>query len=171
MSQAQLDFILQSFSLNIDGYGQGGSGEKFSAPKIKKHMEKYRGGGMIAPRAHALGYEEFECEFDLTSINPQVIKQSAFLTRKGVPFSVRGFLDGDQNATHSLYLYMRGEVSENDFGAWEAGKKTTMKVKVALDALNLTIDGEKIFDIDIEAGVDTWDGADVAEIVASAIGA
>ena len=166
----QLDFILQAFSLNIDGYGQGGSGEKFSAPKIKKHMEKYRGGGMIAPRAHALGYDEFEAELDLTSINPQVIKQSAFLTKKGVSFSVRGFLDGDQNTTHSLYLYMRGEVSENDFGAWEAGKKTTMKVKIALDALNLTIDGAVVFDIDIENGVDTWDGTDIAATIKAAIG-
>ena len=55
MAQAQLDYILQSFSLNIDGYGMAGSGEKCTLPKIKKHMEKFRGGGMVAPRQHALG--------------------------------------------------------------------------------------------------------------------
>jgi P2 family phage contractile tail tube protein len=170
MSQAQLDYILQSFSLNIDGYGQAGSGEKCTLPKIKKHIEKYRGGGMIAPRHHALGYDEFEFECDLTSVNPQVIGQSGLLVSKGVAFSVRAFLDGDQNATHSLYMYMRGEVIENDFGAWEAGKKTTMKVKFGLDALNLTVDGAPIFDIDIENGVNTWNGKDVAALISAAIG-
>ncbi|MGD0642501.1 MAG: phage major tail tube protein [Roseiarcus sp.] len=170
MSQAQLDYILQSFTLAIAGYGMAGSGEKFKAPKIKKHMEKYRGGGMVAPRQHALGYDEFEAECELSAINPQVISQSGFLVSKGVSFSVRGFLDGDQNATHSLYLYMRGEVIENDFGEWEAGKKATMKLKFALDALNLTIDGASIFDIDIENGVNTWNGTDVAALITAAIG-
>jgi hypothetical protein len=170
MAQAQLDYILQSFSLNIDGFGMAGSGEKLTLPKIKKHMEKYRGGGMVAPRQHALGYDEFEFEFELSAINPQVISQSGFLIKKGVAFSVRAFLDGDQNSTHSLYMYMRGEVMENDFGAWEAGKKATMKGKAALDALNLTVDGASIFDIDIENGVNTWNGTDVAAMIIDAIG-
>ncbi|MGD0564557.1 MAG: phage major tail tube protein [Roseiarcus sp.] len=170
MAQNQLDFILQSFSINIDGFGMAGSGEKCTLPKIKKHMEKYRGGGMVAPRQHALGYDEFEFECSLSAVNPQVIAQSAFLVSTGVAFSVRAFLDGDNNTTHSLYMYMRGEVIENDFGEWEAGKKAMMKIKIALDALNLTIDGASIFDIDIENGVDTWNGTDVAAMISGAIG-
>ncbi len=170
MASNQLDFILQSFSINIDGFGMAGSGEKCTLPKIKKHMEKYRGGGMVAPRQHALGYDEFEFDCSLSAVNPQVIAQSAFLVSKGISFSVRAFLDGDNNTTHSLYMYMRGEVVENDFGEWEAGKKAMMKIKIALDALNLTIDGVSIFDIDIEAGVDTWNGTDVAAMISGAIG-
>lgn len=166
----QLDFILQSFTININGFGMAGSGEKCKLPKIKKKMEKYRGGGMVAPRQHALGYEEFEFDCDLSAVNPQVIAQSAFLVSKGVSFSVRAFLDGDQNTTHSLYMYMRGEAIENDFGEWEAGKKSMMKIKFALDALNLTVDGASIFDIDIENGVNTWNGTDVASMITAAIG-
>ncbi len=170
MASNQLDYILQGFSLAIDGYGMAGSGEKCSLPKIKKHIEKYRGGGMVAPRHYALGYDEFEFDCSLSAVNPQVIAQSAFLTAKGVTFSVRAFLDGDNATTHSLYLYMRGEVIENDFGEWEAGKKAMMKLKIGLDALNLTVDGASIFDIDIENGVNTWNGTDVAAMIASAIG-
>lgn len=170
MAIPQLDYILQSFTINVDGFGMLGSGEKCKLPKIKKKTEKYRGGGMLAPRQHVLGFEEFEFECDLSAVFPNVIAQSAFLTAKGISFSVRAFLDGDQNATHSLYLYMRGEVIENDFGEWEAGKKSMMKVKVTLDALNLTIDGVEIFDIDLENGVNTWNGTDVAALVTAAIG-
>lgn len=171
MATGQLDYILQQFVVSIDGFGKAGSGEKCMLPKIKKKMESYRGGGMIAPRRHALGYDEFTFECDLTAVDPQVIKQSGMLTAKSVTFSVKAFLDGDQNATHSLYMYMRGEVEENDFGSWEAGKKTTMKVKVALTALNLTIDGASIFDLDIEAGTNSFGGTDIAALIAAAIAA
>jgi len=170
MGTNQLDFILQNFTISINGFGQGGAGEKCSLPKIKKHLEKYRGGGMIAPRQHALGYDEFEFSCSLSSINPQVIAQSGLLVVKGVPFSVRSFLDGDNGTTHSLYLYMRGECVEQDFGEWEAGKKAMMKLKFALDALTLTIDSATVFEIDIEAGVNTFNGTDIAALVAAAIG-
>ena len=132
-------------------------------------MEKYRGGGMLAERHHALGYEAFEFEFDMTSVDPQVIKQSAFLTKKGLQFSVRGYLDGDNNANHTAYLAMRGEVMENDFGEWEAGKKTTMKVKVALDALKLVMDGDTLFEIDIEHDGLAFAGVDIAATILAAI--
>jgi len=170
MATNQLDYILQNFSISIDGVGKAGSGEKCKLPKIKKHIEKYRGGGMVAPRQYALGYDEFEFECTLTAIDPQVIAQSGLLVSKGVSFSVRAYLDGDNNTTHSFYLYMRGEAIENDFGEWEAGKKATMTVKIALDACNLTVDGAPIFDIDIENGVNTFNGTDVAAMINAAIG-
>jgi uncharacterized protein len=169
-SALQLDYILQNFSLSINGYGQAGAGEKVRLPKIKKHLEKYRGGGMIAPRQHALGYEEFEFEADLSSVNPQVISQSGLLVSTDIPFSVRALLDGDGGASHTLYLNMSGECVEQDFGEWEAGKKAMLKVKFALNSLKLIIDGATIFDIDIQNQVDTFGSSDIGSIISAAIG-
>lgn len=167
---AQLDYILQQFIFSIDGFGKAGTGETCKLPKITKAVETYRGGGMVAPRQHALGYKELEFECELTSVDPQVIGQSGLLVSKGLPFSVMGYLDGDNNASHTVYAYMRGEVIENDFGTWEAGKKSKMTIKCALAAASLTIDGTTIFDIDIENGVNTFNGTDVAAMVSAAIG-
>lgn len=166
----QLDYILQQFIVSIDGYGKAGTGEQCTLPKISKKTEEYRGGGMIAPRQHTLGYQKFEFECSLTSVDPQVIGQSGLFVSKAVSFSVMGYLDGDNNASHTAYVYMRGEVIENDFGQWEAGKKTTLKIKVALDACSMTIDGTEIFDIDIMNGVNDFGGTDVASLVSAAIG-
>ncbi len=166
----QLDYILQNFVLSIDGYGKAGTGETCKPPKITKNVETYRGGGMVAPRQHALGYKEFEFSAELTSIDPQVIGQSGLLVSKGVSFSVMAYLDGDNNASHTAYVYMRGEVVENDFGSWEAGKKSKMSIKVALAACSMTIDGTQIFDVDVENGVNVFQGQDVAAIIRTAIG-
>ncbi len=166
----QLDFILQQAIVSIDGFGKAGTAETCTLPKIKKHLEKYRGGGMVAPRQHALGYEELEFGCELSAVDPQVIGQSGLLVSKGVPFSVMAYLDGDNGAAHTAYVYMRGEVVENDFGKWEAGKKATMSIKVALLACSMTIDGAVIFDIDIENGVNVFNGTDVAALVSAAIG-
>ena len=167
---AQLDYILQNFVVSIDGYGKAGTGETCKLPAIEKNVEAYRGGGMVAPRKHALGYKELTFSCDLTSVDPQVIGQSALLTRKGVGFSVMGYLDGDDNASHTVYVAMRGEAVKNDFGSWEAGKKSKMSVEFALDAVAMTIDGTTIFDIDIQNGVNAFSGTDVGAIVRAAIG-
>ena len=168
---SQLDHILQRFVVSVDGFGKAGSGEKCSLPKIKKKMESYRGGGMIASRKYALGYEEFSFELELSAVDPQVIKQSAFLIKKDVGFSVRGFLDGDGNAKHTVYLAMRGEVEENDFGSWEAGKKTVMKVKVALQSCKMVMDGETLFDIDVANDALNFAETDIGAVITAALGA
>lgn len=166
----QLDYILQQFVVSIDGFGKAGTGESCTLPKIRKKTESYRGGGMVAPRQHALGYEAFEFDVELSAVDPQVIGQSGLLVSKDVSFSVMGYLDGDNNASHTAYVYMRGEVVEHDFGKWQAGSKATMSLKVALAACSMTIDGTQIFDIDVTNGVNTFAGRDVAAIVRTAIG-
>ncbi|MBU3890099.1 phage major tail tube protein [Methylosinus sp. KRF6] len=167
----QLDYILQAFTVFADGYGKAGSGEKCNLPKIKKKTEEHRGGGMLAPRRIALGFEAFDFEADLASFDPQVLALVGLYTgAKGVAFGVRGYLDGDQNSEHTAILQMRGEVIECDPGAWEAGKKAMLKFKTALDALKLTIDGSVIWDIDIENGVYSVGGNDPYARVRAALG-
>lgn len=167
---AQLDLILQAFTVYVDGFGKAGSGEKCSLPKFKKKTEDFRGGGMLAARKVALGYEAFEFEFELSSFDPQVLEQSQLFLRKGVPFSVRGYLDGDQDRRHTAIILMRGECIENDPGSWEPGKKAMLKSKAALDAVKLMIDDKVIYDIDIQA--DKYDGAggDLTARIRAALG-
>lgn len=168
----QLDYILQAFTLYTDGYGKGGSGEKCSLPKLKKTTEKFRGGGMLAPRSVSLGYEAFEFSADLSAFDPQVLSLGRLYTSaKGVSFAVRGYMDGDQNSEHTSICQMRGEVTECDPGQWDAGKKTMLKFIVALEAVKLTIDGSVIWDIDIANGVYKVGGTDPYAQLRAALGA
>lgn len=167
---AQLDLILQAFTVYVDGFGKAGSGEKCQLPKWKKKTEDFRGGGMLAARKVALGYEAFEFEFELSAFDPQVLEQSQLFLKKGVPFSVRAYLDGDQDKQHTAIVQMRGECTENDPGTWEPGKKAMLKAKAALDAVKLTIDDKVIYDIDIQADKYNGAGGDLTARIRSALG-
>jgi hypothetical protein len=157
----QLDYILQAFTLYTDGFGKGGSGEKCTLPKLKKTTEKFRGGGMLASRTISLGFEAFEFSADLSAFDPQVLGLAGLYTgAKGVPFSVRAYMDGDQNTEHTAICQMRGEVTECDAGQWDAGKKAMLKFTAALEAVKLSIDGTIVWEIDIANGVYNVGGSD-----------
>ncbi len=168
---AQLDYVLQAFTSYVDGFGKAGSGEECSIPKLKKKVEDFRGGGMLAARKVALGYEAMEHDVSLSAFDPQVLsKGGLYLGNKSFSYSVRGYLDGDGNAEHTAICQMRGEVIELDPGAWQPGKKAVLKYKCALAAVKLTIDSAVVWDIDIENGVYAVGGSDPYARVRAALG-
>lgn len=160
MAQQQLDYILQAFNAYVDGVGKLGSAEQVTTPKIEKIMEKFRGGGMLGTRQIAMGLKELEWELTLTAYDPQVIRQGALFSKKSIPISTTGALDGDGGAKHTASLTCRGQFSQVDPGNWDAGKVAKLKVKAALDAVKLVIDGVTIYDIDVAANKFEFDGVD-----------
>lgn len=156
MANAQLDFVIQAFTVYVDGYGKAGTGEKCNLPKFKKKAEDFRGGGMLAARKVGLGYEAFEFEAEFSAFDPQILALGQ-LFNTGVSFSVEGYMTGDQDQEYKVVTQMRGEISELDPGTHEPGKKAMLKMKAALDAVKLVIADKVIYDIDIQAG--KYDGA------------
>ena len=168
---AQIDYVMQAFTVYVDGFGKAGSGEKAALPKLKKKMEKFRGGGMLAEREVAMGYEMFEHSCSLSAFDPQVLKKGGhFSGNKDFAYSLRGYLDGDQNAQHTLICQMRGEIKELDMGEWEGGKKAMLKYTCALVAVKLQIDSVTLWDIDIENGVYAVNGTDPYRAIGAALG-
>lgn len=161
---ATLDYVLQAMNSYVDGVGKLGSSESCSTPKIKKVMEKFRGGGMLGTRQIAMGYEAFEWGVSYSAYDPQVIRQVGLFSKKAITLSNTAVFDGDGGAQHAATLICRGQFVEVDPGSWEGGKKAVLKVTAALDALKLSIDNTVIYDIDVQAdryvigGVDeyTW---------------
>ena len=170
MANAQLDYVLQAFTIYIDGYGKAGSGEKCKLPPLKKKTEDFRGGGMLAARKVALGYEAPELELEFSSFDPQILAQSQLFTRMGVPLSIRSYLNGDQDREYTVIIQARGECMEIDAGTWEPGKKALLKAKFALDAYKLVIADKIIFDMDIQAGKYDGVNGDVGAKIRGALG-
>ena len=165
---ATLDFIMTSFVVTANGYGQAGAGEKCSTPQIKKVTEKFRGGGMLAAREIALGYEPFRFKADISSYDPQIIRLCG-LSQTGINWTVNGTLDGDANAKVASTLQMMGEMVDYNPGDWEPGKKAMTKVEIALTALKLTIGSTTVYDIDLIAGKMKIAGVDEMAAVNQAI--
>lgn len=156
---ATLAYIMQAFILTTNGYGQAGTGESCKTPKIQKITEKYRGGGMLAARKVALGYEPFEFDCDLSSYDPQVLGLCGF-SQQGISYAVNGYFDGDANQKISSSLQMMGEMTTSDPGEWQAGKKSMVKCHVDLTALKLTIGSTVVYDIDLIANTFKFAGVD-----------
>ena len=93
MAGTQLDYIVQQFSININGYGHAGDGEMCSLPKIKKKMEEFQGGGMLFPRKRAVGYQALDFSCDLSSFDPTVLGTCGLYgANQNLVFSVAGFI-------------------------------------------------------------------------------
>jgi uncharacterized protein len=168
---AQLDFILQSFSVYVDGFGHAGDGEECKPPVLKKKLESFRGGGMLADRKVALGFEAFTFSAKFSSSDPQLLsKGGLYVGNKSFGFSIRGYMDGDQNASHTSLIQMRGEVTKLDPGGWQAGKKAMLDFEAELLAVRWTIDAATVWDIDIENGLYAVGGTDPYAAVRAALG-
>jgi len=166
---ANFDYILQAMNSYVDGVGKLGATEKCATPKIEKVMEKFRGGGMLGTRQIAMGYKEFEWEVTFNAYDPQVIRQCGLFSKKAITLSNTAALDGDAGAKHAASLTCRGQFFQVDPGDWESGKKAMLKVRAALDALKLVVDGTTIYDIDLQADKYIIDGVDEYSWVANAL--
>lgn len=167
---AQLGYVLQSFQIYTDGFGKAGSGESCEIPTLEKQMEEFRGGGMRVGRQWALGYKAMTFKASLSAFDPQVMALGGLSAGgQAVPFSVRGQMDGDRNQKVGALIEMRGRVMKLDPGKWEAGKKATLSLEVALDMLRLTIASRVIWDIDIEHDVLTINGVDEMQAIRAAL--
>lgn len=165
----QLDYVLQAFNFYIDGVGKAGFAERVITPKITKTMERYRGGGMLAARNHAHGFDLFEFEADLNAFDPQAIRQGGLFSKKLVPISFTSAFDGDQDARHTGQFTCAGQFTQVDPGTWEAGKKAMLKLKGSLERLKLVIDGDTIYDIDVAANKYIIGGVDEYAWIRNAI--
>jgi P2 family phage contractile tail tube protein len=168
---AQLDYILQAFTIYIDGFGHAGGGEECKPPVLKKTTEKYRGGGMLAAREVSLGYESFTFGAKFSSTDPQILtKGGLFVGNKSFAFSVRAYLDGDANLQHTSIIQMRGEVTKLDAGSWQAGKKAMLDFEASLAFVKWTIDGAVVWNIDVENFVYAVGGTDPSANIRAALG-
>ena len=170
-AQVLLDYIVQAFTLYVDGFGKAGSGEKCSLPKIKKVTEKFRGGGMLAARNVAMGYDAFQISYSLSAFDPQVLsKGGLYVGNKTFSHSIRGYLDGDSNAQHTVVFQSSGEIAELDPGDWDAGKKAMLKATVDLISFTLSIDSAVVWDVDVANGKYNFGGTDPYAAISAALG-
>jgi len=171
MPGTQLDYVVQAFVWSINGFGYAGSGESCKLPPLSKKTEKFRGGGMLMERTIALGYNGMEMEVDLAEFDPNALSQGGlYLGNRTLTSSLRGYMDGDNNAQHTAIIQTTGEVTDLAAGTWKPGTLAKLKAKLALSAITLQIDGNTIWNIDAQNGVYQVGGTDQYAAVKAALG-
>ena len=151
--------ILKRFNLHLDGVGLAGAIEKLTLPVIAATFEDFRGGGMDSVIDIDMGLEKMESEFTLAGMVVSVLRKAGAIN-SGVPITIYGAYKRDGEPAKPVKASGRVIIKMADNGSWEPGQKNQTTVKVSWRSYILMVDGEEIYNIDLDKGTRFIDGID-----------
>jgi P2 family phage contractile tail tube protein len=134
--------------LFIDGFLYSGDVEQVDIPKLRWHIEEYRGGGMDVPVNVKLGHEKLEMSFDITCHDATVLGLYGLAQGQNKIFKFFGHLISYDGTEKGVQIELHGFICELDQGAVKPNSKTTAKVTVSADYMKHVIDNAVILEID-----------------------
>lgn len=168
--------VLKGFNLFIDTVGYAGVVEEVNLPKLDLKMDEIYNGGMDAPIDVEMGMSKLECDFTLSEYTPAVITAFGLrttATSQGggaqIPLTMRGALDGEQNAYVPVVVSVTGALKDLDMGGFKSGERAPLKCSMTLRYYKLTIDGADLVEIEVGNMVRKINGVDQLESMRSAL--
>lgn len=155
-----LHSIRKKFNLFVDGRGHAGNGEDFTPPKLALTTEAFRGGSMDAERDIAMGMEKMTASFTLTSFDRHVLSLFGVVQGGNVSLQVREVLEDSNGTLTGVIHFLRGMITELDFGTIKAGDKPALKVAVSLPYYKLVHGSTIVQEIDVDNMIHIVDGVD-----------
>ena len=151
---------MKRVNLFVSGLGLLGLVKNVKLPSVKTKKDVINGihvdSGLLEPM-------EFECE--LTDFNADMLKEAAKMSKAS--FKVKGnYLKNNTNAKFTATL---GGSLDVDVDSFEDGKEFAQKVKMYVNVYNLNLDGEEIYDIDLQNVIAKIGGKDIYEATRSAV--
>lgn len=163
--------VLKYFALFLDGTSYAGEVESVVLPKLKRKLEDFRAGGMLAPAKTDHGMEGLEVEVTAGGWMKEILKQFGNAKADGVAMRFTGALQSDDDGEwHAVEVHMRGRWEEVDMGSAKAGDKSEFKAKLAINYYRLVWDGEELIEIDLINLIAKFGGVDVYAEVRKALG-
>lgn len=153
-------------SLALEGVGYLGKVEELIPPKLTLLTEEHRAGGMDAPIEIDMGMEALTAEFSMSGLEPDVVGRFGGFTER---LTFRGAYQDNTGAVRAIRIQMSGRIKEVDMGSWKAGEKAAHKFMVAVQYLEIAIDGAQTVEIDVENMRRLINGVDQLEAQRNAI--
>ena len=151
---------MKRVNLFVSGLGLLGLVKNVKLPTVKTKKDVINGinvdSGLLEPM-------EFECE--LTDFNAAMLKEASKLSE--ATLKVKGeYLNNNTNAKFTATL---GGSLDVEMDSLEDGKEFAQKVKMYVNVYNLELDGETIYDIDLQNVIAKIGGKDIYEATRSAV--
>ena len=151
---------MKRVNLFVSGLGLLGLVKNVKLPTVKTKKDVINGinvdSGLLEPM-------EFECE--LTDFNAAMLKEASKLSE--ATLKVKGeHLNNNANAKFTATL---GGSLDVEMDSLEDGKEFAQKVKMYVNVYNLELDGETIYDIDLQNVIAKIGGKDIYEATRSAV--
>ncbi len=157
---------LKLSNLYNEGNSYLGQTGEVTLPKLGRKLENWRGGGMNGNIKWDAGLADDinEMTWKLGGIDKLILQQwgAASVSAFGLRFA-GSFQRDDTGETSAVEVVVRGRHEEIDLGNYKPGDDTETTVKTIWSYYKLTIDGEKIIEIDIPGGIEIVNGVDLQE--------
>lgn len=154
--------IIRNFNVFVDGVSYFGRATEGTLPQPKIQTAAHRGAGMDAPIGQDMGMEGMTSEVTFAEWDPVLLKHLGTQERLVYRPAARG--ENDVTAV-SYIATVGGLITAAETGGLGATSPATLKLMVDVRYYKLEVDGEEVWEIDIENGVRRVDGIDqLAEI-------
>ncbi len=160
---------LKNFNLFVNGLGYAGRVADLSLPKLTVKYDHFRGGGMDAPIPMDMGMDALTCGFTLAEYDQNVLTLFGLLDGSTVNLTLRGALDDGSGTAVPVIVNLEGKWQDMDFGSWQAGSISQLKVSVIATYYKLTLNSKDLIEIDVLNMVRKINGADQLTSLRNAI--
>lgn len=154
----------KKFELYVDGTRYAGEVPELTLPKIALKTVDHQGGAMLAPMDYIIGVEKIEMDWTYGGMALSAFNFGAPLHDANTLRYVGAYQD-DDGTSFRVEVFVRGRITEMDFGGRKPGENTVTKYKTICSYYRLEVDGGLLVEIDIPNNILFSDGVDrMAEI-------
>lgn len=141
---------LKNLNVFYEGESFIGQVQEVVLPSLTRKMEEYRGGGMNAPIKTDHGLEALSFEWTCGGFMDQVLKQFGVLQHNDIKLRFHGAYQRDDKAgVDAVEITVQGRHSAIDMGTAKAGDESPFKVTTEVSYLKITLNDERLVEIDI----------------------
>lgn len=155
---------IRNGNVYIDGTSYLGDVKEVQLPEIKQKMDEQKALGLYGTKKLPSGMESLESKIKWTSWLPEVIKKAAN-PHKQVNLTFYGnyeiFGAAGLEAEKPAKCIMRGTFENIPLGTSQPNQAMEVETAISVSYVKLVVDGEELFEIDIDNNIYIVDGEDL----------
>lgn len=149
--------VMRNVAAFVDGRNYAGQCSQVTLPELNIQTEEMRAGGMDAPIEMDMGMEALRASLQFLTVPTEVMK---LLGKRDIPLTLRGGLISHDGTIKGATAELRGKFVGQNPGDWQAGSQSNFTATFAAHYYKLTVEGEEVYEIDVERMVRRINGED-----------
>lgn len=162
--------VLKNMNIFVEGIGYAGRIKECEPPEVKVKLEKYRAGGMDGEKEIDMGTESMKAKMQFAEYIPEVLTRTALSDTEGTRVTMRGAIRRNAEDAIAVVIELHGSFDSATLGKWKSGEAADHEVEMSVGYYKATIDGKRIFEIDVDNCVRFVGDTDVLATIRAAIG-
>lgn len=154
---------LKNLNLFNDGNNYLGVVQSFTAPKLTRKLEAYRGGGMNGAVNSDQGMDDgaLDAQWTMGGMETSMLAQYGIAGAGACLLRFTGALQRDDTGdVDAVEIVLRGRHKEIDHGEWKPGETSPVTIQSVCSYYKLSINGQVLIEVDLLNMVEVVNGVD-----------